>query len=299
MVELNEVLISDIHAAALTGDLPDGVYPVSVSVRLDRATTDDRTDKDLRPPEFPAPVKHPVGTAPYIPQTTVWLENPALVDNRGDKVWDHDEFSEKMDEEIERIRNKGHGARDRFYLTRARFVEVLDKSYLKEGEDGRLRPSPEFYEDHGEMSIAYFDKRPTITNDEVREKLKREGVISGQIKQPLRLTKYKRVRAKEHNPSVSTRRYFTGGQAENLPGVEASDVRPRVYKHPDEITDHDDSRHDVVVQRLQVGLDEIGSHFPTLAASDLWVNVTFIGEYNTTDEFVEDDVVIQGSAPVA
>lgn len=313
MVELHEVLISDIHTAALTQDvagelrdgdvgmdLPDGVYPVSVSVRLDRGQRGDDTDTELRPPQYPVEVKYPTGSEPYIPETTVWLENPAVVDNRGDKVWDNQKFATKLLDEIKKIETKDPDAPSRFYLTGAKFVEILDKSYLVEDRDGRMRPTQEFFEDHGEMSIAHFSKRPSITDEEVRQKLEDEGALSGQVKQPLQLTRYDRVWAKPHNRSQSTRRFWTPGQAKNNPGVEVANVRPRAYKLPENITEKDDDDGGWSVSDLNVGLDESQTAFPVLSASELWLKVTFIGNYESADRFKEEEVIIHnGRATLA
>lgn len=311
MVELHEALISDIHTAALTQDeagelrdgdvgmdLPDGVYPVSVSVRLDRAQRNDKTDTELRPPQYPVEVKYPTGSEPYIPETTVWVENPAIVDNRGDKVWDNQNFATKLVDQIKKIETKDPDAPSRFFLTGAKFVEILDKGYLKEDSDDRMRPTQEFYEDHGEMSIAHFNKRPSITDDEVRWKLEEEGALSGQVKQPLQLTRINRVWAKPHSRSQSTRRFWTPGQAKNNPGVEVANVRPWAYKLPENITEQDEQG-GWNVKRLNQALDEVESFFPVFSASDLWLQVTFIGNYESNDRFREEDVVIHNGRALA
>lgn len=292
MVEQNEVLLADIHAAALTGDLPRGVYPVSVTVRLDRAQSADRKIPELGPPEYPAQVLVPTEQSARIPSTTVWVENPALMDTRGSKPWEHREFSAKINDEIEQVRNKWDpDARDRFYITKTRIVEIVDKSWLIEDSEGRWRPESDFFYNHGEMTIATFDKRPTITNEDVREKLKKAGSLSGEVRQPLRLTQYTRAYARPHNPAQSTRRFWTEERAEADPSVEAHNVRPRTYKIPEKITEADEDR--IGVLELRVGLDQVEDHFPALSGSHLWLNVKFFGEIDMSDRFVETDVVVR------
>lgn len=310
-MELHEVLIRDIHAAALMDDtsgegsappsskadlLPPGVYLASATVRLDRSTVGDSTDPELRPPAYPAPVKYPAEREPYIPETTVWIENPAIVNNQGDKIWEHRKFAEQMANEREKVRSKGFETEDRFYLTGAKFVEVPDKSYLEEDSKGRMRPTKDLYEDHGEMSIAHFEKRPTIGAKDVLEKLREEGALSGQVRQPLRLTRHDQVYAKEYNNAGTTRRYFSGSQADNDPSVEGVDVRPHIFKHEGEITEKDRDRSDVVVNKLQTSLDRLENHFPHLAASDLLLPVTFYAKVSTEERVEIQDVSIRGAA---
>lgn len=276
-----EILVRNLRLDRLAEDLPTSVFPITIDVALARSSGKDEYLLDnngdqIRKPAYPFDVKLATRT-PYVPGTTVYLENPAMFPKSNKPSWTFEAFADKLATIVKRIEAEDPTARDRLYLAGMQLAEVQDDDLVFVNDDGERRVDSDLYTDRGEMAIAEFEKRPRISDQKVREKL--GAAAAGNVIKPLRLTNAKLVHAKEHRGTNQTtaescrRKYFTKGQAEkyNEPQLGPKDV-----------------------PNLTWGVIE--TYFNALATADdyqdksLVAEVKFEGETRTTDQFNEDDV---------
>ncbi len=277
--ERREVILGDLHVTTLMEDLPPTVFPVSASITMRRSTSEDRLYNTYCPPEYPVPVREPVGA--YIPDTTVYFDNPALVADERRKTWKYHKFTEKFEEQLAEIDELGPNAMDKLYLTGLRLVE-LPATYIS-SESGHRVADESLYQDEAEMTIGRFEKYTELSAAAIREEL--GDALPGDTEKPLRLTQIQEVTAKPYQGAGtgSKRRYYTGGQADSYGSAEKA---PRVWSI-DESSTADEINEQLP---LRTALDKAELFFPALSETEFFRSVKFYGHTETGTAFVADDM---------
>jgi hypothetical protein len=283
-----EVIVANLHARTAYERLPDCVFPVCATVRLDRRMSKDSTYRDIRPPEFPVHAKQSDST-PYIPDQKIHFYNPAEISNQSSKTWEYGEAVKRLNDAVAKVEEGDPQAAERFYLTGITLVEIQEE-YVEYDDGGRAVASADMFTDRAEMNIGYFEKRPTVSNQKVKEKI--QSAAPGNVKQPLRLTEIKTVYAKEHRGDDDTtaestkRRYFTDGQAEQYNDLS---LTPATYRLLDDVEPSERDKY----RPLSPALDRVNTFFPNLLnASEFMHRIKFYGHLNDRSHFVEQDAVI-------
>lgn len=278
--ERREVLLRDLHITSLMERLPPAVFPVSAAITMRRSTAEDDVYTEFAPPEYPVPVRKPVGA--YIPDTTVYFDNPAVVSDERKKTWRYDEFCEQFEAQLEQIDELSSGALDRIYLTELRLVEI-PAAYVS-STNGQRSADPSLYQDEATMTIGRFSKYTELAASDVREEL--GDSLPDDTTKPLRLTQVKEVTAKPYQGTGtgSKRRYYTGGQADSYNSAEKG---PRLWAI-DEGTSVEQ-----INERLPLrpALDSIETFFPALSESEFFRPVKFYGTTETGTSFVANDLI--------
>ena len=270
-----EILVRNLRIDRMANQLPDCVFPLQIAVRMDRGQTRDGYFPDLdgnpiSTPQYPVAARSP-SDEPYIPQTTVWLANPAEFPNSGEKQWTFGEFTNKLASIEQAIETRYPKALDRFYLASLRLVEVPEE-YIEYNNDGSVRGvDSSIYTDRERVAIGTFDKRPKIPNEEIRREL--GEALPGNVIKPLKLTNLKEVSLKQFRGSNETtcdttrRKYFSERQAEQYSDLQ---LAPKEWDDPI--------------------WSQITEFFPKLSKSNFIDAVEFEGEYVDSETFVEESV---------
>lgn len=285
MATRTEFLIHDLKFRELSEQLPVNVFPMSVKLTLARTEKRDvhmttATDEPIRERAWPVPVKTSE-PSPYINPTTVHIANPARDFDVSQKIWRFEEFVHRMTAAKEAIANQYPGDDERLYLNAIKVCEIPPEYAYLEDEDGNKISDDEgvvgfgqraidraIYDDRAEMYIGHFTKRPTIADENVREQLGERA--PGDVLQPLRLKRVKRVYAKNHRNANTCRKYFSKGQAEKY---QVPNLAPREF-------DADTEAY------TQTALRE---HFSALVESPFLDVVRFDGHYSTDERFVPEN----------
>lgn len=286
MATRTEFLIHDLKFQRLSDQLPDNVFLMSVKVTLARSNKRDThmttaTGDPIREKSWPVSFKESE-PSPYIPPTRVHLTNPAENPDKGEKAWRFETFVNRMTAGMEALSKQYPGEQERVYLNDVKLVEVPPEYVYREDEDGNKLPADSkaegyrnirrsLYDDRAELAIGHFRKRPSITDDHVRDQL--GTVVAGEVLQPLRLTDVKLVHAKCHQNAETRRKYFTDGQASQYGDANLA---------PREI----DADSEAYVQKT------LHEQFPELAQSDFLDVVRFSGHFSNNERFVPEDAQV-------
>jgi hypothetical protein len=275
--ERREVLLGDLHVVSLMEKLPPTVFPVSASITMRRSTADDELYRDHSPPEYPVSARKPVGA--YIPETTVYFDNPALIANERQKTWRFHEFREQFEAQLDAIPELGADVMDRIYLTDLRVVEI-PPSYVS-SNGGHRSADPKLYQDEGEMTIGRFSKHTALSASELREELGDD--LPGDTNKPLRLQRIEEVTAKPYQGTgtASKRRYYTEGQADQYGAAEKT---PKVWLADDMGNDLDEA------YPLAPALQKLEKFFPALTETEFCRPVKFYGRTKTGTSFVANEM---------
>jgi hypothetical protein len=285
MASRTEFLIHDLKFRELSDQLPTNVFVMSIRVTLARTQKRDvhlltPDDDPIRPPAFPVPV-NVSREAPYIDRVKSCIANPAKDFKIDKKLWRFETYVNRMTAEKEAIASEFPGEDERIYLNGVELVEVPAEYAYREDETGDELPfdskqgfrsvRSDLYDDRAEIYIGRFDKRPSITDEHVRDQLGERA--PGDVMQPLRLDSVKRAYAKNHRDANTTKKYFTEGQARQY---NDESLAPRGW----------DADSEVYTQRT------FDSQFTRLAQSEFYDPVRFDGHYNTRDLFVPEEATI-------
>ncbi|MGB9985774.1 hypothetical protein [Salarchaeum japonicum] len=91
------VVVTEHDPVTVVDELPQCVFPVTATVELQRSIADDDPYEDVHPPEYPVEVREPQ-SVPYVPETTVYFDNPAERAPGGEQTWNPREFVTAMSE---------------------------------------------------------------------------------------------------------------------------------------------------------------------------------------------------------
>jgi len=263
--------------------LPPTAFPVSAKVHLDRASREDYPYETYRPPDYPVEVRVPA-EAPYIPETTVYFDNPAERPPKNAHVVSSGEFVDGLEEIATHLEEDTATDPQRLYLTGLCVVEVPPR-YLT-FDDGEHAVKPALYEENAEMTLAYFQKDNSLSAHDVREEL--EEALPGETRTPLELIRLDEVTAKPSRLGRGTTqqagraRYFTEREAEKSDDLDAS---PAIWKVNRLRRASDTAR------PLEAVIEEYERFLPALAETELLRELTFIGETRTVERFYAEQVL--------
>jgi hypothetical protein len=278
------VMIFDKHdPITVLETLPRTVFPVSARVELGRTVGDDAQyteyDHDTSPviPRKPEPV-------PYIPETTIYFENPAERAPRNRTVWSPRDCASELAALRDHFKTETNADADRLQL-RGLCLAELPARYLT-SQNGRYRASPLLYEENGTITLTYFQHDLSLAAHNVREEL--EDALPGRTRSPLQFTRLDEVTAKPARDGEGTTqrasrcRYYTEAEAEQYNDLS---LTPAVWKLDRTMDEYEDGR------PLDTILSQLDEFCPTIADSPLLREVTFTGEIETQERFYADEVL--------
>jgi hypothetical protein len=263
--------------------LPPTVFPVSAQIQLDRTSVTDEVYQDFSPPEYPVEVRTPAAV-PYIPQTTVYFDNPAERPPKNASPESIADFIIGLEKIANHLDNETVTDPQRLYLTGLCVAEVPPRYLI--AEDGEHAVKPAFYEENADMTIAYFQKDNSLSAHSVREEL--EESLPGETRTPLELIRLDEVTTKPSRLGRGTTRragrarYFTESEAEKADLLEAT---PSIWQVKRLQRTGDDTR------PLETIIDEYDRFLPALAETDLIRKLTFVGETRTVERFYAEQVL--------
>lgn len=267
-------LLTDHDPLSVLDILPSNVFPMRLKLGLPRARGADTTDSTYQSPSFPVNVHQP--TAPYIPEQTVYFDNPA--ERVPDKTiaWSETEFREKLTEELAHLEeeypivNTGTLA-----LQELDVVEIPSHFLTTDSSTGDLVAKPDLYERNGEMTMVRFAKERSLSATDVRDSI--EEALPGETRTPTRLTRIKQVQAKPSRHGRTTS--VSGGRAQYYTETDAEknndlSLTPAVYQL-EELNVADDRN-----RPLSLVLDSLEELIPSISeeTGDLVMAVKFAGE---------------------
>lgn len=278
--ERMSALLADLHVTSLVEDLPPNVFPVAAGLTMRRETSDDSVFMDYKPPEYPLPIRKPEGA--YIPNRTVYFENPAEIADNNRKTWPYHEFVDSFREQLQDVDELGPNPEDRIYITHLRIVEIPSAYVTTDG--GHPAASERLYQNEAEMTIGYFSKFTELQAQDVKEEL--GDALPDETEKPLRLNRIDEVTAKPYDGGAtqSKRRYYTAGQANSS---ESYDRTPKIWASERFVRDRE-------TRPLDVAVGNIDRFFPALSDSQFLKRFKFFGSEKSSSFFVADEVSTMG-----
>jgi hypothetical protein len=276
-------ILGELDPASVIEELPPTVFPVTAKVALKRSYTGDSPHGTYRTPEFPVDVRVPTET-PYIPEQTVYFDNPAERPPDGVSAWRPSEFIDSIGELEVFFDEETRATTDRLYLTGLCIVEI-PSLYLTH-DDGQQAAEPGLYDENGEMTLAYFKKDSSLTAHKVREHL--GDALPGETRTPLQLTRLDEVHAKPARTGRGTvgdsgrRRYFSEREAAKSNNEE---MIPGVWK-ADRVASASES-----YRPLDAVVTQLDEFLPALSDSELLESVTFQGTVEESERFFAETIL--------
>ena len=278
------VIVDESDPRAVIERLPDTVFPVMIQFGLQKSTSGDRPHESLTTPEYPVDVRLPQG--PYIPQSTVYFDNPAVRPPRHTPAWRPREFLTSLSELFDELGESPRVDMDRLLLSQVRVVEVAPRYTTTDPETGDTVTTPELYSDRADLTLGTIRRESGLSAARVRDAL--DTAMPGDTRSPLQLTQITEATAKPARASRITQqptgrhRYFTENEAERLDQLDAT---PAVW-----MLDHAASPAESH-RPLDPVLSEIERFFPRLAEGDLLDHIQLRGRTETREQFYADEVV--------
>ena len=246
----------------------------------------DTAHEQFRSPDYPVDLQQP--RTPYIPETTVYFENPARRPRDGTAVWRSRAFCDRLTEILDHVTDTTTATEDALALLELEVVEVPTEFVTTDPETGETIATPDLYENEAELRIARFEKEGSLTATQVRDRL--DDALPGESRTPTRLTRIEEVHAKPSRQGRTTTgsagraKYYTETDAEN---VDSLDLTPAVYQLRQLSRDGDRTR------PLTPVLSDLDSMLPELmrGCPDLVSTVKFVGEERERTQFHATEVL--------
>jgi hypothetical protein len=219
--------------------LPKTVFPIKMAVEYPLTSETDSIDNTHSTPEYPVDIQVP--HTPYIPETTIYFDNPASRPPANQKPWTRSEFLDKFKDQLSYI------SEQRFDEVQPRVTSIttieIPYAYLTtDTETGNPVAKPELYEDEAEIAITEFARDASIRATEIKSEI--NDSLPGQAQSPMRLTKLIEATAKKSRYTDGTQqnpgraRYYTTSEAEKsgelsrTPAVYAPDTKVNTDARP-------------------------------------------------------------------
>lgn len=148
------VILDESDPRTVIERLPNTVFPVMIRFALQKSTSGDRTHESLRTPDYPVDVRIPQGA--YIPQSTVYFDNPAERPPRNAAAWRPREFVDSLSELLDEIEDSPHVDPDRLQFTDLCVAEIAPRYTTSDPQTGDTVATPELYGDQGDITLGYF-----------------------------------------------------------------------------------------------------------------------------------------------
>ncbi len=266
--------------------LPNAVFPVRAKIQLHRSREHDTTHETFERPSYPVAVQVP--TTAYIPETTIYFDNPAERPRGDTKAWTVDEALDGLSDAVDAIVAEYPVEREALALLSVDIVEVPTHFVTTNADSGTPHVKPSLYDRQGEMRIAHFQRDGALSATAVREEL--SETLPGQSRSPIQLTAVEHVTAKpfrqgqQSQGSAGIARYYTERDAEN---VDDLSLTPAIYRLQHLARDGDRSR------PLRPSLSNLEDLLPVMSrqADDLLRPVTFAGEELERSVFHAEEVL--------
>lgn len=231
--ELRIAYLTESNPIELVESLPKPVFPVKLTVRCPPTRAGDVSHPTYSEPDYPVTAALP--KTPYIPQSTVYFDNPASRPPTGEQVWRPQAFLDTFAEQVAAIRDERAADAVPIRIQSATLVEIPYTYLTTDQETGQPVAKPALYEDEAEFTIVEFSPDGSVSATQIRDEI--EG-LAGESVSPTRLTRMveatakptRRGRGTQQNPGRA--RYYTTSEAEktgNLsrtPAVYAVDSTP-------------------------------------------------------------------------
>ena len=282
---ITAVLLTEHAPATILEKLPEAVFPVRMKIALPHQRSEDSAHRTFAQPEYPVTVRTP--ETPYIPETTVYFDNPVERAPDGDKMWRPSDFADAMGEVRDNLDDTAGVDPDNLTLTELDVVEVPDRFLTTDGVTGDIVVKPRLYKKQAEMTVARFGKEGTLSASSVRERL--EGALPGESRTPVQLIELMEVQAKQQRHGAETQ--STGGRAQYYTETDAEkagdlSLTPAVYRLEATGQPNDNAR------PLRVAYSELSSFLPQLmrGGDEVVASVTFVGQTQERTVFQAEDV---------
>lgn len=279
-------LLADNDPRSVLERLPNTVFPMRMKLHLPPSRDADTAHEWFRSPDYPVDLQQP--RTPYIPETTVYFENPARRPREGATLWRPREFRDRLTEILNHVTDNSSRSGDALSILELEVVEVPATFVTTDAETGELIVQPELYEKETELRIARFEKEGSLTATQVRDRL--DDALPGESRTPTRLTRIEEVHAKPSRKGRTTTgssgraKYYTETDAEQ---VDSLDLTPAVYQLRQLSRDGDRTR------PLTPVLSNLDSMLPELmrGCPDLVSTVKFVGEERERTQFHATEVL--------
>lgn len=278
------VLLTDHNPRSVINRLPENVFPIRVKLKLARDRARDRADDEFQPPDFPVELRRPI--TPYIPETTVYFDNPAERPPENEIAWSRQRFCDRLFDVVAQLQEEANNHDVTPTLSELDVVEIPDQYLTTDPETGEYAAKPDLYERKGEMRIARFGKEGTLTATDVREHL--EDALPGESRTPVQLVRVEEVQAKPQRLGSTTQvtggraQYYTETDAENTGSLE---LTPAIYELRSRSTAGDRTR------PLTPLFPQLDDALPNLLGADeLLETITFVGEQQEKTVFHAEEV---------
>jgi len=278
------VILDESDPRTVIERLPNTVFPVMIRFALQKSTSGDRTHESLRTPDYPVDVRIPQGA--YIPQSTVYFDNPAERPPRNAAAWRPREFVDSLSELLDEIEDSPHVDPDRLQFTDLCVAEIAPRYTTSDPQTGDTVATPELYGDQGDITLGYFRREGSLSATEVRDSL--DTAMPGETRSPPQLIQITEATAKPARSSRETQqpagrhKYFTEDEAERVDNLDAT---PAVWML-DQVAAATESH-----RPLDPVLSEIERFFPQLAETDLLEFIQLQGRTETSERFYANEVL--------
>lgn len=213
--ELRIAYLTEADPIALLESLPNPVFPVKLTIECPPTREGDVSHPTYSKPDYPINTALP--QTPYIPQSTVYFDNPASRPPSSEQVWRPQGFVDAFNEQIEAIRDERSDDAVPTRIISATLVEIPYTYLTTDQETGEPIAKPDLYEDEAELTIVEFSPDGSISATRIRDEM--EG-LAGESVSPTRLTRMveaiakptRRGRRTQQNPGRA--RYYTTSEAE-------------------------------------------------------------------------------------
>jgi len=158
------VILDESDPRTVIERLPNTVFPVMIRFALQKSTSGDRTRvaKDTR-----LPCRRANSTGAYIPQSTVYFDNPAERPPRNAAAWRPREFVDSLSELLDEIEDSPHVDPDRLQFTDLCVAEIAPRYTTSDPQTGDTVATPELYGDQ-ETSHSGISVVGSLSATEVR-----------------------------------------------------------------------------------------------------------------------------------
>lgn len=279
--ELRIAYLTESHPITLLENLPNPVFPVKLTIRCPPTRDGDSNHPTYSQPEYP--VDTAVPQAPYIPQHTVYFDNPASRPPADKQVWGTQEFIDTFSEQLDALTDQRTEDAVPTRVLSATFVEIPYTYLTTDQETGNPVAKPDLFEDEAEFTIVEFSPDGGVSATRIRDEI--EG-LAGESVSPTRLTRMveatakptRRGRGTQQNPSRT--RYYTESEAEKTGDLSRT---PAIYA-VDGVAGE--------TRPLSPIVQSLGEFIPQLAQTDeIMDSAKLTGENREKTTFIAENII--------
>jgi len=278
------VILDESDPRTVIERLPNTIFPVMIRFSLGKSTNGDRTHEEYHTPDYPVDVRIPQGA--YIPESTVYFDNPAERPPRNATAWRPREFVESLSELLAEVDSSPYVDTDRLQFTDLCVAEIAPRYTTNDPDTGATVATPELYKDQADITLGYFRREGSLAATQVRDSL--DTAMPGETRSPPQLIQVTEATAKPARSSRETQqpagrhKYFTEGEAERIGQLEAIPANWMLDRVAPASSGH---------RSLNSVLSEIDQFFPQLSETDLLEYIRLRGRTETSERFYANEVL--------